>query len=94
MPSICRLNGLNQFFRHIDSGGGGEFPPTGDGVHFDDLTCSIRSGMKIDSSGDGPNCFGGSPGNLVLSALALRKSTPEELRQIREILDRRERGEA
>lgn len=31
--------------------------------------------------------FSGSPGNLVLSALSMRKSTPEELREIREMLD-------
>lgn len=37
--------------------------------------------------------FSGSPGNLVLQALSSRKSTPEERRQIRELLDRLE-GEA
>ena len=31
--------------------------------------------------------FNGSPGNMVLQALATRKSTPDELRQIREMLD-------
>lgn len=31
--------------------------------------------------------FRGSPGALVLQALALRKSTPDELREIRELLD-------
>ena len=31
--------------------------------------------------------FNGSPGTMVLQALATRKSTPEELRQIRELLD-------
>lgn len=31
--------------------------------------------------------FSGSPGNLVLRALSMRKSTPEELREIREMLD-------
>lgn len=31
--------------------------------------------------------FKGSPGHLVLQALATRKSTPEELRQIRALLD-------
>ena len=34
--------------------------------------------------------FGGSPGPLVLQALSLRKSTPEELQEIRELLDRME----
>ncbi len=34
--------------------------------------------------------FSGSPGNLVLQALALRKSTPEELQEIRDLLDRLE----
>ena len=37
--------------------------------------------------------FSGSPGDLVLQALSSRKSTPEELRMIREFLDRLE-GEA
>ena len=36
--------------------------------------------------------FNGSPGNLVLQALATRKSTPEELRQIRDLLDELEEG--
>lgn len=31
--------------------------------------------------------FSGSPGNLVLRALSMRKSTPEELREIRKMLD-------
>ena len=31
--------------------------------------------------------FGGSPGNLVLQALSLRKASPEELREIRRLLD-------
>lgn len=31
--------------------------------------------------------FSGSPGNLVLRALSMRRSTPEELREIREMLD-------
>ena len=34
--------------------------------------------------------FSGSPGNLVLQALALRKSSPEELGAIREMLDKLE----
>ena len=34
--------------------------------------------------------FGGSPGKLVMQALACRKSTPEELAEIRELLDRLE----
>lgn len=34
--------------------------------------------------------FSGSPGNLVLQALALRKASPEELRQIRVLLDAQE----
>jgi predicted transcriptional regulator len=34
--------------------------------------------------------FSGSPGSLVLQALNLRKSTPEELREIRRLLDRLE----
>jgi predicted transcriptional regulator len=34
--------------------------------------------------------FSGSPSELVLQALALRKSTPEELREIRALLDRLE----
>lgn len=38
--------------------------------------------------------FGGSPGNLVLNALSLRKATPDELRQIRKLLDTQEGGEA
>ena len=37
--------------------------------------------------------FSGSPGNLVLQALAMRKSTPEELREIRKLLDQLEGGE-
>lgn len=36
--------------------------------------------------------FSGSPGNLVLRALSMRKSTPEELREIREMLDELEGG--
>jgi predicted transcriptional regulator len=38
--------------------------------------------------------FSGSPGNLVLQALAMRKSTPEELREIRAMLDQLERGDS
>ena len=38
--------------------------------------------------------FGGSPGNLVLHALSLRNATPEEMRQIRELLDEQEGGRA
>lgn len=38
--------------------------------------------------------FGGSPGDMVLQALSTRKSTPEERRQIRELLDRLERGQS
>ena len=34
--------------------------------------------------------FDGSPGSLALQALSLRKSTPEELREIRKLLDRLE----
>ena len=34
--------------------------------------------------------FGGSPGDLVLQALSSRKSTAEERREIRELLDRLE----
>jgi BlaI family transcriptional regulator, penicillinase repressor len=35
--------------------------------------------------------FSGSPGNLVLQALSTKKATPEERRQIRELLDRLEK---
>ena len=35
--------------------------------------------------------YGGSPGRLVLQALSAKKATPEERRQIRELLDRLER---
>ena len=35
--------------------------------------------------------FAGSPGNLVLQALSTKKTTPEERRQIRELLDQLER---
>ena len=38
--------------------------------------------------------FGGSPGNLVLQALALKKSSPEELREIRKLLDESDGGQA
>lgn len=34
--------------------------------------------------------FSGSPGSLVLQALAMRKSTPEELKEIRALIDRLE----
>ena len=34
--------------------------------------------------------FGGSPGSLVLQALSMRKSTPEELVEIRVLLDKLE----
>ena len=34
--------------------------------------------------------FSGSPGNLVLQALSAKKTTPEERRQIRELLERLE----
>jgi predicted transcriptional regulator len=38
--------------------------------------------------------FSGSPGNLVLQALAMKKSSPEELAAIREILDQLEEKES
>ena len=38
--------------------------------------------------------FSGSPGDLVLQALSSRKATPDERRQIRELLDRLEREES
>ena len=38
--------------------------------------------------------FGGSPGNLALQALSMRKSTPEELRELRRLLDKLEKGAA
>jgi predicted transcriptional regulator len=34
--------------------------------------------------------FNGSPGNLALQALAMRKSTPDELAEIRTMLDKLE----
>ena len=34
--------------------------------------------------------FGGSPGALVLQALSIRKSTPQELKEIRQLLDKLE----
>ena len=34
--------------------------------------------------------FGGSPGSVVLQALEMKKSTPEELQEIREMLDKLE----
>ena len=37
--------------------------------------------------------FSGSPGSLVLQALAMRRTSPEELAEIRELLDRLEDGE-
>ncbi len=37
--------------------------------------------------------FGGSPGALALQALATRKSTPEELREVRRLLDKLEEQE-
>ncbi|MFT3683837.1 MAG: BlaI/MecI/CopY family transcriptional regulator [Phycisphaerales bacterium] len=37
--------------------------------------------------------FDGSPGNLVLQALSVRKSTPEELQQIRAMLDKLQKEE-
>lgn len=36
------------------------------------------------------SAFGGSPGALVLQALSARKSTPEELRKVRELLNKLE----
>jgi len=38
--------------------------------------------------------FSGSPGSLVLQALAMRKSSPEELQEIRELLDKLEEKDA
>ena len=38
--------------------------------------------------------FSGSPGSLVLQALSTRKSTPDELRQIRELIEKLEREES
>lgn len=38
--------------------------------------------------------FAGSPGNLVLHALSMRKTSPEELQQIRALLDEIERSQA
>ena len=37
--------------------------------------------------------FGGSPGTLALQALSMRKSTPEELKELRELLDKLESQE-
>ncbi len=37
--------------------------------------------------------FSGSPGNLVLQALSMRKTTPEELKEIRELLKKLERNQ-
>lgn len=36
--------------------------------------------------------FGGSPGSLVLQALSMKKSSPEELQEIRDLLDKLEDG--
>lgn len=36
--------------------------------------------------------FGGSPGNLALQALSMRKSTPDELKELRRLLDKLEKG--
>ena len=38
--------------------------------------------------------FSGSPGSLVLQALSMRKSTPQELDEIRALLDRLQEDEA
>ena len=38
--------------------------------------------------------FQGSPGSLVLQALSMRKTSPEELREIRALLDRLEEQES
>ncbi len=38
--------------------------------------------------------FAGSPGNLALQALSTKKSTPQELREIRALLDKLERESA
>ena len=38
--------------------------------------------------------FKGSPGTLVLQALSTRRSTPDELREIRQLLDRLEEEQA
>ena len=38
--------------------------------------------------------FAGSPGNLALQALSTKKSTPQELREIRVLLDKLERESA
>jgi len=37
--------------------------------------------------------FGGSPGTLALQALSMRKSTPEELKELRELIDKLESQE-
>jgi BlaI family penicillinase repressor len=39
------------------------------------------------------DAFSGSPGALVLQALSLRKSTPDELQKIRQLLDKLEEGD-
>jgi predicted transcriptional regulator len=38
--------------------------------------------------------FSGSPGSLVLQALSMRKSTPEELDEIRRLIDKLEEKES
>ncbi|HWC00330.1 MAG TPA: BlaI/MecI/CopY family transcriptional regulator, partial [Bryobacteraceae bacterium] len=38
--------------------------------------------------------FGGSTGSLVLGALSARKASPEELAEVRRLLDQYEKGEA
>jgi len=39
------------------------------------------------------SAFSGSPSSLVLQALSMQKTTPEELREIRELLDQLEKNE-
>jgi len=51
-------------------------------------TQSILLGDLLDRA------FGGSPGRLVLQALSMRRSSPEELRKIRGMLDQLEGGDA
>lgn len=51
-----------------------------------------RSRTQRDLVGDLlDRAFSGSPGPLVLQALSAKRATPDELRQIRELLDRIER---
>ena len=38
--------------------------------------------------------FSGSPGNLVLQALSMKKASPEELQEIRDMLDQIEEGQS